>query len=182
MWGYDVTPSRNGVDAWAKLEAEREPILAILAWRMEGMLGIDVCRRLRLQPDLPSAYVLLLVDARGQEDLLDGLNAGADDFLFAPLDPVETRARIRTGARIVETELALKASQDALRVQSTRDASPAPGTTPRSSTCCRRSGSARGARAARSASSSRTSTSSARSTRTSGIRSATRSCGRRRGA
>ncbi len=121
-WGYEVTPSRNGVDAWSKLEAERTPILAILAWRMEGMLGIDVCRRLRLHPDLPSAYVLLLSDARGQEDLLEGLNAGADDFLFAPLEPIETRARIRTGARIVETEQALKASQDALRVQSTRDA------------------------------------------------------------
>ena len=120
-WGYDVTPSRNGVDAWAKLEAERRPVVAILAWRMEGMLGIDVCRRLRLHPDLPSTYVILLVDARGQEDLLDGLNAGADDFLFAPLEPVETRARIRTGARIVETELSLKASQDALRIQSTRD-------------------------------------------------------------
>ena len=120
-WGYDVTPCRNGVDAWAKLEAERVPILAILAWRMEGMLGIDVCRRLRLHPDLPTAYVLLLVDHRGQEDLLDGINGGGDDFLLAPLDPVETRARIRTGARIVETELALKATQDALRVQSTRD-------------------------------------------------------------
>ncbi len=121
-WGYDVTPSRNGVDAWAKLEAERKPILAILAWRMEGMLGIDVCRRLRLHPDLPTAYVLLLVDARGQEELYDGLNAGADDFLFAPFESIETRARIRTGARIVETEQALKASQDALRIQSTRDA------------------------------------------------------------
>ncbi len=121
-WGYEVTPSRNGVDAWAKIESERKPVLAVLAWRMEGMLGIDVCRRLRLHPDLPSAYVLLLVDSRGQEELFDGLNAGADDFLFAPLDSVETRARIRTGARVLETELALKASQDALRVQSTRDA------------------------------------------------------------
>jgi diguanylate cyclase (GGDEF)-like protein len=120
-WGYEVTPSRNGVDAWSKLESERLPILAVLAWRMEGMLGIDVCRRLRLHPDLPTAYVLLLVDSRGQEDLIDGVNGGADDFLLAPLDHVEVRARIRTGARIVETELALKASQDALRVQSTRD-------------------------------------------------------------
>lgn len=121
-WGYEVTPSRNGVDAWTKIESERKPVLAVLAWRMEGMLGIDVCRRLRLHPDLPSAYVLLLVDARGQEDLFDGLNAGADDFLFAPLDSIETRARIRTGARVIETEQALKASQDALRIQSTRDA------------------------------------------------------------
>jgi len=121
-WGYDVVPVRNGVEAWHRLEAERDPILVVVAWRMEGMPGIDVCRRLRLQPDLPSAYIVLIVDQRGAEDLLDGLNAGADDFLFAPFDQVETRARIRTGARIVEVEQSLKALQDALRVQTTRDA------------------------------------------------------------
>jgi len=96
-------------------------VLAILAWRMEGMSGTDVCRKLRLQPDLPTAYVLLLADARNAEDLLEGLNAGADDFLFAPLEAPEVKARVRTGARIVEVEQALKASQNALRVQSTRD-------------------------------------------------------------
>jgi len=120
-WGYDVTPARTGAEAWSRLEGERSAILVILAWRMEGMPGIDVCRRLRLQPDLPTGYVLLLADRADGEDLLDGLNAGADDFLFAPLDAVEVRARVRTGARIVEIEQALKASQDALRVQSTRD-------------------------------------------------------------
>jgi diguanylate cyclase (GGDEF)-like protein len=121
-WGYDLSPVKNGIEAWKRLEAEREPILAILAWRMEGMPGIDLCRRLRLRPELPTAYVLLVADGRASEDLLDGVNAGADDFLFAPLDPVETKARVRTGARIVEVEQALRASQDALRVQSTRDA------------------------------------------------------------
>ena len=121
-WGHEVAPVRNGVEAWHRLEKEREPTLVVLAWRMEGMPGIDVCRRIRLQPELPSAYVLLVADGRASEDLLDGLNAGADDFLFTPLDANETRARIRTGVRIVEIERALKASQDALRVQSTRDA------------------------------------------------------------
>jgi two-component system cell cycle response regulator len=121
-WGHEVVPVRNGVEAWHRIEREREPTLIVLAWRMEGMPGIDVCRRMRLQPDLPSAYVLLLAESRASEDLLDGLNAGADDFLFAPLDANEVRARIRTGARIVEIERALKASQDALRIQSTRDA------------------------------------------------------------
>lgn len=122
QWGHSVRAFRNGVEAWRALEAEREPSLAVLAWRMEGMPGVDVCRRLRLQPELPTAYVLLVVDRRGDEDLLDGLNAGADDFLFAPLDPHETKARVRTGARIVDIEAALRATQDALRVQSTRDA------------------------------------------------------------
>jgi len=121
-WGFDVTPVRNGVEAWSRLESQRAPVIAVLAWRMEGMPGIDVCRRLRLQPELPTAYVLLVTDGRDAEDLLDGLNAGADDFLIAPLDGVEAKARVRTGARIVEVEQALRASQDALRVQSTRDA------------------------------------------------------------
>jgi diguanylate cyclase (GGDEF)-like protein len=121
-WGHDVMPCKNGVEAWSRLESERVPILAVLSWRMEGLHGIDVCRKLRLQPDLPTAYVLLVSARKDGEDLLEGLNAGADDFLFAPLDAVEARARVRTGARIVEIEQALKASQDALRVQSTRDA------------------------------------------------------------
>jgi diguanylate cyclase (GGDEF)-like protein len=120
-WAHDVVAVRNGVDAWNRLSSEKEPVLAILAWRMEGMTGSDVCRRVRLAPDLPIAYVLLLAESRGAEDLLDGLNAGADDFLFAPLDATEVKARVRTGARIVEVEQALKASQSALRVQSTRD-------------------------------------------------------------
>ena len=121
-WGYDVTSARNGVEAWSRLEVEREPILVLLSWRLEGMHGIDVCRKLRLHPELPSVYVLLFAGDRGEEDLLDGVNAGADDFVFAPLESVEVKARVRTGARIVEIERALRASQDALRVQSTRDA------------------------------------------------------------
>lgn len=120
-WGYEVWPARNGVEAWNRLSSEKTPIVVILAWQMDAMHGIDVCRRLRLQPELPTAYVLLLAERRETEYLLEGLNAGADDFLFAPLDIVETRARVRNGGRIVEVEEALRASQDALRVQSTRD-------------------------------------------------------------
>jgi diguanylate cyclase (GGDEF)-like protein len=121
-WGYEVWPARNGVEAWNRLSSEKTPIVAVLAWQMDAMHGIDVCRRIRLQPELPTAYVILVGDKRDPEALLEGLNAGADDFLFAPLDAVETRARVRAGGRIVEVEQALKASQEALRVQSTRDA------------------------------------------------------------
>ena len=120
-WGYDVWPARNGVEAWNRLSSEKSPVVAVLAWQMDAMLGIDVCRRIRLQPELPTAYVLLVTDRRESEHLLEGVNAGADDFLFVPLDIVETRARVRTGGRIVEVEEALRASQDALRIQSTRD-------------------------------------------------------------
>jgi two-component system cell cycle response regulator len=120
-WGHDATAVRTGLEAWSRLETEKEPLIVVLAWRTEALAGIDVCRKLRLQPDLPSHYVLLLTEREDGEDLRDGVNAGADDFLFAPLDSVEIKARVRTGARIVDLERALRASQDALRVQSTRD-------------------------------------------------------------
>src|SRR5882672_4170111 len=77
-WGYEVASARDGLEAWKRLDAERAPVLAILAWRMEGLPGIDVCRKLRLHADLPSSYVLLLTDRGDEEDLLDGVNAGAD--------------------------------------------------------------------------------------------------------
>ena len=121
QWGYDVWPARNGIEAWNRLSSEKAPVVAVLAWQMDAMHGIDVCRRIRLQPELPTSYVLLIAERREPDYLLEGLNAGADDFLLAPFDPVETRARVRTGARIVEVEEALRASQEALRVQSTRD-------------------------------------------------------------
>jgi two-component system cell cycle response regulator len=121
QWGHDVTGVSNGREAWSRLASETEPLLVVLAWRMEALPGIDVCRKLRLQADLPSHYLLLLTGREEAEDLRDGVNAGADDFLFAPLDAAEVKARVRTGARLVELERALRASQDALRIQSTRD-------------------------------------------------------------
>jgi two-component system cell cycle response regulator len=120
-WGHDVTGFSNGQEAWSRLASDTEPLLVVLAWRMDALAGIDVCRKLRLKPDLPSHYVLLLTGRKEGEDLRNGVNAGADDFLFAPLDAAEVKARVRTGARVVELERALRASQDALRVQSTRD-------------------------------------------------------------
>ena len=182
QWGYDVWPARNGVEAWNRLSSEKSPVVAVLAWEMDAMHGIDVCRRIRLQPELPTAYVLLVAERREPDYLLEGLNAGADDFLLAPFDPVETRARVRTGARIVEVEEALRASQEPSASSPPATASRAPGTTRPSSTFLRRSASARGARADRSPSCSRIWTRFGRSTRTWAIPSGTRSCAKPRGA
>lgn len=120
-WGYDVVLARDGAQAWRILEGENAPRLAILEWKMTGLDGIEVCRRWRLKPEAPPMHVLLILDKGGQEDLVEGLNAGADDFLRKPLDLQELKARLRTGSRIAELEEAVHRSEDALRLQATHD-------------------------------------------------------------
>ena len=97
------------------------PRLAVVDWMMPGMDGLEVCRRIR-QRTTPYAYVILLTARDRQEDVLTGLDAGADDFLTKPFDAVELRARLRSGERVLELQEALFAAVEALRDQATRDA------------------------------------------------------------
>src|ERR1044071_4621499 len=87
---------------------------------MPGMDGLDVCRRVRERP-APYVYVILLTARDRREDLVAGLDAGADDFLVKPFNPIELRARLRSGERIVDLEDGLLRVQDALRTEATHD-------------------------------------------------------------
>lgn len=121
-WGYEVVAVADGSDALALLEAEDAPRLAILDWMMPGMEGVEVCRRVRQRAGRAYVYLLLLT-ARGQkQNLLDGLNSGADDYLCKPFDAEELRARLRAGERILAMQDELIAARDALHEQATHDA------------------------------------------------------------
>jgi two-component system cell cycle response regulator len=119
-WGYEVVGARTGPEALALLQAENAPRIALLDWNLEGVGGVEVCRRLRVRPDSPSLHVVLLVSG-DRLSLPEGLNAGADDFLRKPVDPHELKARLRTGSRLLDLEESVRVSQAALRVQVTRD-------------------------------------------------------------
>ncbi len=100
-WGYDVVEVADGTTAWEILQSEDAPRLAILDWIMPGMDGIDVCRLARQgQTDQPP-YIILLTALGSKQDLVAGLQAGADDFLSKPFDPDELRARMEVGRRLV---------------------------------------------------------------------------------
>jgi len=106
-WGYDVTAVEDGTRAWEALQAEKAPPLAILDWLMPGMDGIDICRQIRQSPRTRPIYLILLTARRGQEDKIQGLQAGADDYITKPFNREELRARVQVGIRVLELQGAL---------------------------------------------------------------------------
>jgi two-component system cell cycle response regulator len=120
-WGYEVTIVRNGVDAWQALQVEDCPRLAILDWMMPGMDGVEVCRRVRTAGREPYTYLLLLTARTDSQDLVEGMDAGADDYLTKPFNANELRVRLRAGRRILDLQEELLRAREALRDQATHD-------------------------------------------------------------
>jgi sigma-B regulation protein RsbU (phosphoserine phosphatase) len=103
-WGYEVVATRDGTEAWHELQREKAPDLILLDWKMPGMDGIEVCRKLRRLPDAQAVHVILVTARGGKDDVVAGLEAGADDYITKPFEPSELRARLQAGARIVELQ------------------------------------------------------------------------------
>jgi two-component system cell cycle response regulator len=118
--GHDVIAVADGTAAIAALLAPDGPRLAILDWMMPGADGLEVCREIR---DNSEAYVyIVLLTARDSAgDMVTGLEAGADDFLTKPFNAGELRARLRSGARVLDLLANLLEAQEALKVQATVD-------------------------------------------------------------
>jgi DNA-binding response OmpR family regulator len=106
-WGYDVMAVQDGTQAWEALQAEDAPQLVILDWLMPGMDGIEICRQIRKSPRTRSIYLILLTARRGQEDKIQGLQSGADDYITKPFNREELRARVQVGIRVLELQGAL---------------------------------------------------------------------------
>ncbi len=121
-WGYEVIVATEGEEAWGILQGNDELSLAVLDWMMPGRSGVDLCRGVRQRKGLRYIYILLLTAKGQKEDIVEGLDAGADDYLTKPFDPYELRARLRAGRRIVELQEQLIQAREALRDQASRDA------------------------------------------------------------
>ena len=120
-WNYQVTALENGLDAWSLLQQKDAPQMAILDWMMPGLDGIELCRRIRSHEGGRYRYVLLLTAKGDKEDVVAGLEAGADDYLIKPFDVNELRARVRAGKRILELQEALLRVQTQLQFESAHD-------------------------------------------------------------
>lgn len=120
-WGYRVIVAEDGTAAWNILQQERPPELLILDWVMPGIDGLQLCRRIRERQTTPYQYILLVTAKDDAEDVVTGLEAGADDYLTKPLDRSELRARLRVGRRILTLQKGLIQAREELRFQATHD-------------------------------------------------------------
>ncbi|HEX4341103.1 MAG TPA: diguanylate cyclase [Polyangiaceae bacterium] len=120
-WGYDVVTTGEGGKALGLLLSADAPRLALLDWEMPGLSGIEVCRLLRGRADAPYVYVVLCTGREGQRHLIDGLAAGADDYVRKPFDPQELEVRVRAGRRVVLLQDQLLEAQSELERRALHD-------------------------------------------------------------
>lgn len=113
-WGYEVVGAVTGLEALHLLMGEDAPSLAILDWIMPEVEGVDLCRRVRAGPERRQPYLILLTGKGGKENVLKGLESGADDFITKPFDLDELRMRLHVGQRIVNLQLHLSRQVDQL--------------------------------------------------------------------
>ena len=102
--GYEVVAVENGRLALECLSSKNAPRLALLDWLMPDISGPIVCREIRRHSENPYIYIILLSSRRAKEDIVSGLEAGADDYLAKPCDAEELKARLRAGERILRLE------------------------------------------------------------------------------
>src|SRR5271170_1239111 len=121
-WGFRVITAEDGLQAWEILLQGDAPDLLILDWVMPGIDGPELCRRIRERRDVIYPYILLVTGKDNTQDVVRGLEAGADDYLSKPFDPTELRARLQVGKRILALQHQLIQAREELRFQANHDA------------------------------------------------------------
>jgi diguanylate cyclase (GGDEF)-like protein len=114
--GWEVVTASNGDEAYALLQRDDAPALAIVDWMMPGMSGPELCRKLRETDETGRTYILMLTGRRDTDDMVTALDSGADDFIAKPFNIDELQARIRAAQRLIiqREQLRTLANIDAL--------------------------------------------------------------------
>jgi two-component system cell cycle response regulator len=121
-WEFGVTVAETGAAAWRVLQQPTAPKLVLLDWVLPDIEGIELCRRIRTNALSDQyVYVVLLTSKEGQQNMLDALEAGADDYLKKPFDEAELKARLLVGKRILDLQEELVAARESMREAATRD-------------------------------------------------------------
>jgi sigma-B regulation protein RsbU (phosphoserine phosphatase) len=116
-WGFDVVVTCDGAEAWDVMRQDDAPRLAILDWMMPEIDGVELCKRIRALDRDEYTYIILLTAKKQKEDIIAGLDFGADDYITKPFDPNELRSRLDSGIRILDLEHAL-----AVKIRELQDA------------------------------------------------------------
>jgi two-component system, cell cycle response regulator len=122
-WGHQPVPAADGEEAWRILQQPDAPRVALVDWEMPRMDGIEVCRHLRAREKEGAeyTYVILLTSHSEKQEIVSGIEAGADDYVVKPFDQHELRARMRAGCRIIDLQIQLLHKKEAYRKLSRTD-------------------------------------------------------------
>jgi two-component system cell cycle response regulator len=119
--GYGVINVDNGRAALQQLLLPNGPRLALIDWMMPEMDGLSVCLEIRKHHERPYVHIILLTSRGSKQDVVAGLEAGADDYLTKPWDHGELTARLRVGQRILQLEDRLVEARESMRFKATHD-------------------------------------------------------------
>jgi two-component system cell cycle response regulator len=121
-WGFGVTLAETGSEAWRILEQPDAPKLVLLDWVLPDLDGIELCQRIRQAGSSgPYVYVILLTSNEGRQNMLEAMQAGADDYLVKPFDELELKARLLVGKRILDLQEELVSARESMRHAATHD-------------------------------------------------------------
>ena len=120
-WNYEPVPVSNGIGALEIMLAADSPLIAIVDWNMPKLSGPEFCAELRKHPTQIQPYLLMLTVRNSKEDIVHGLESGANDYLLKPTDPGELLARLNVGRRMVELQTDLLRARDALEHEAVHD-------------------------------------------------------------
>lgn len=109
-WGYTPVEAENGQKAWDILQKEEAPPLVLLDWYMPEMNGLEVIQNVRNQSSSKLPYIILLTSNSEKKDVLQGISAGANDYILKPYDRDELKERLERGRLTVEQQQALQQS------------------------------------------------------------------------
>ncbi len=121
-WGHELVVCSDGQQAWEQIIKDGSPKLVVLDWMMPGMDGLTLSREIRKLETKSYTYIILLTARSSKEDIIDGLEAGADDYITKPFEPQELRVRIRAATRIVQLQEDLLYALEKSEFQASHDA------------------------------------------------------------
>lgn len=121
-WDFGVNLAETGSEAWRILEQPDAPKLVLLDWVLPDLDGIELCQRIRQAGlSVPYVYVILLTSKEGRQNMLDAMQAGADDYLVKPFNELELKARLLVGKRILNLQDELVSARESMRHAATHD-------------------------------------------------------------
>ena len=119
--GHEVVEADDGESAWQVVK-ESQISFVVSDWMMPNLSGVDLCRRIRAAGFQRYVYVILCTSRAEKSDLVEGMDAGADDFIAKPIGPEELRVRVRAGERVLSLEHGLTQKNLSLKGSTTASA------------------------------------------------------------